>query len=489
MAQPDATGMTAATAGTVPRLSRYDATALTIVVACQTMLVIDASIVNVALPVIRRGLGLSVSQLTWTVNAYTLAFGGLVLVGGRAGDLFGRRRVFIGSLLLFSAASLVGGLALDGAVLFAARAVQGIAAAVAAPNALALLMARFPDGIRRDRALVWYAGASGAGMTLGLMLGGMLTTWLSWRWVFFINVPVGAAIAALAPGVLGQSAPRSGRLDLAGVISGTLAATAIVNGFVLASSDGWSSAWVLASFGAGLALAVAFVMVERRAHDAAVPLGLFRSWPRNGAYLARVVLTAAFGGMLFLLTLFMENALGYSALWTGLAYLPSAASIVITSRTVPRILSRYGPRPALVAGAAMIVIGMAWLDRVTASSQYLTAVLGPTVLFGLGAGLLYVAITQVALAGVAPGDEGVASGVITSMQQVGDSLGVAILVTVYAAWHAPASPGRTTAAVMAPGLHAAFLGGLALSVLLLIITIAVPVTDAGSGQAAGRGSA
>jgi MFS family permease len=476
MARPDAAGVTAATASRLPRLSRSDATALAVVVACQTMLVIDASIVNVALPVMRRALDLSVGELTWTVNAYTLAFGGLVLVGGRAGDLLGRRRVFIGSVLVFSAASLAGGLALDGVVLFAARAAQGIAAAVAAPNALALLMARFPDGIRRDRALVWYAGASGAGMTLGLLLGGMLTTWLSWRWVFFINVPVGAAIAALAPDAADRPAPRSSRLDLPGVISGTLAATAIVNGFIMASADGWASAWVLASFGAGIAFAVAFVLVERRTHDPAVPLWLFRSWPRNGAYLARVVLTAAFGGMLFLLTLFMENALGYSALGTGIAYLPSAAAIVVASRTVPRILSRYGPRPVLVGGAAMIVVGMAWLDQVTGSSQYLGAVLGPTVLFGLGAGLLYVAITQVALAGVPAGDEGAASGAITSMQQVGDSLGVAVLVTVYVAWHAPTGLGRTTAAAMAPGLHAAYLGALALSVLLLIITMAVPVT-------------
>jgi len=476
MAERDATGMATATRGRRPRLRRHDSIALVVVVACQTMLVIDASIVNVALPAMRHGLHLSVSELTWTVNAYTLAFGGLVLLGGRAGDLLGRRRVFIGSVLFFSAASLGGGLATDGAVLFAGRAGQGIAAAAAAPNALALLMARFPEGTPRNRALVWYAAASGAGMTCGLMLGGMLTTWLSWRWVFFINIPVGAAIAALASRVLEMPPPRPGRLDLAGAVTGTLAVTAIVNGFVMASSDGWGSPWGWASFGVGLALAVVFVMVERGTPHAMVPLGLFRSRARSGAYLARLILTAAFSGMLFLLTLFMENALGYSPLGTGLAYLPSAASIVIASRTVPRVLARYGPRPPLVGGATLVLVGMTWLDRVNGSSSYLDTVLGPTVLFGLGAGLLYVAITQVALAGVAPDDAGIASGLITSMQQVGGSLGVAVLVTVYAAAHAPAGTGRTTAAAMAPGLDAAYLAALAFCVLLLVITMVVPVS-------------
>lgn len=478
MAEAEAPESAAASAGRLPRLSGHDATALALVVACQTMLVIDASIVNVALPAMRHGLHLSVSELTWTVNAYTLAFGGLVLVGGRAGDLFGRRRMFIGSVLVFSAASLAGGLATNGAVLFAARAGQGIAAAVAAPSALALLMARFPEGLPRNRALAWYAAASGAGMTCGLLLGGMLTTWLSWRWVFFINIPVGVTIAALAPGVLDQPTRRSGRLDLAGAISGTLAVAAIVNGFVLASSDGWGSPWVPASFGAGLALAVAFVMVESGTPDPTVPLGLFRSRARSSAYLARLVLTAAFSGMLFLLTLFMEDALGYSALGTGIAYVPSAVSIVIASRAVPRILARNGPRPVLIGGSAMVVIGMAWLGRLNASSHYLGAVLGPTVLFGLGAGLLYVAITQIALVGVEPGEAGIASGLITSMQQVGGSLGVAVLVTVYAARTAPAGPARTTAAIMAPGLDAAFLAALALAVLLLVITLAVPAAAA-----------
>jgi MFS family permease len=306
----------------------------------------------------------------------------------------------------------------------------------------------------------------------------MLTTWLSWRWVFFINIPVGATIAALAPRVLDQPTRRPGRLDLAGAITGTLAVTAIVNGFVMASSNGWGSPWVPASFGAGIVLAVAFVVVESGTPDPTVPLGLFRSRERSSGYLARLVLTAAFSGMLFLLTLFMEDALGYSALGTGIAYLPSAVSIVIASRAVPRILSRRGPRPVLIGGSAVVVIGMAWLDQVNASSHYLGAVLGPTVLFGLGAGLLYVAITQIALVGVAPGEAGVASGLITSTQQVGGSLGVAVLVTVYAARLVPAGPARTTAAIMAPGLHAAFLVGLALAVLLLVITLAVPAAAA-----------
>jgi EmrB/QacA subfamily drug resistance transporter len=398
---------------------------LTLILSVQLMVVLDATIVNIALPDIRTALHFSPASLSWVINAYTLTFGGLLLLGARAGDILGRRRTFLAGITLFTLASLVGGFAATSGQLLAARAVQGIGAA------LALLMTMFPQGRERTRAVGLYTAVSIGGSAVGLIAGGMLTQWASWRWVLFVNVPIGVAVIALSRLVLPETPRRSGRFDLTGALTSTIGMTALVYGFVHAGTNGWGNTATISSFTVGVALLVAFVLTELRAPSPITPLRLFADRNRSTSYLARLLLVAGMLGMFFFLTQFLQNLLGYSPLRTGFAFLPLTAMLFAASTLSARVLvERVGSR-ALIAGAITLSTGgLLWLTQLSETSNYLS-LLGPLLLFGLGNGIAFVPLTTAALDGVAPEDAGAASGLVNVMQQLGGSLGLAVLVTVF----------------------------------------------------------
>jgi EmrB/QacA subfamily drug resistance transporter len=421
------------------------------------MVVLDATIVNVALPHVQRALGFSGSGLEWVVNAYTLAFGGLLLLGGRSGDLLGRRRVFIAGILLFSLASLLGGFATSQAWLLTARAVQGAGAAMVAPTALSLIAVTFPQGPPRNRAMGVYAAMSTAGGGVGLMAGGLLVNYLSWRWVLFVNVPIGLVVAALATRALPESPRRTGRFDLPGAITGTLGLASLVYGLSNAatSPNGVShlgDTQVIISLAAAAVLLAAFALIEVRSKHALLPMRVLRSRNRTGAYLISLCVGTAIFGMFFFLTIFVQTVWGYSALKTGIAYLPMIATVIATAGLASQLVTRIGARPLLIAGSAISAGAMFWLSQITEHSTYAGGLLGPELLTGIGFGLLFVPMSLVALAKVDNNDAGVASSLLNVGQQVGGSIGLAILGTV--AWSAVANSLRSQAAAARAGVHA-----------------------------------
>ena len=426
--------------------------ALAVIATAQLMVVLDATIVNVALPHIQTALGFSGSNLEWAVNAYALAFGGLLLLGGRSGDLLGRRRVFIVGILVFSLASLLGGFATGQAWLLAARVVQGIGGAFAAPTALSLIAVTFPEGPPRNRAMGVYAGMSVAGGAVGLLAGGLLVTYLNWRWVFFVNVPIGLAVALAAPRVLGESERRRGRFDLPGAITGSLGMAALVYGLSNAATSPngvshWGDTKVIVSLVAAAVLLVAFGFIEVRGKYALMPIRVLRSRDRSGAYLVSLCVGTALFGMFFFLTLFLQNVLGYSPLRTGVAYLPMAGMILVASAVASPLVSRIGALPPMITGSAASAGGMFWLSRVTEHTTYASGLLGPMLLTATGLGLIFAPLLVVSLTKVADNDTGVASSLVNVGQQVGGALGLAILGTV--AWSAVANSLHSQAAAAA----------------------------------------
>jgi EmrB/QacA subfamily drug resistance transporter len=471
--------------------------ALAVIATAQLMVVLDVTIVNVALPHIQRSLGFSGSNLEWVVNAYTLAFGGLMLLGGRSGDLLGRRRIFIAGILLFSLASLLGGFATDQAWLLGARFIQGAGAAMAAPTALSLIAVTFPEGPRRNRAMAVYASMSVAGSAVGLIAGGLLVSYLSWRWVFFVNVPIGLVIAALAMRVLPESGRQTGRFDLPGAITGSLGVAALVYGLSSAAttSNGvshWGDTKVIVSLAAAAVLLVAFAVIEVRSKYALVPMRVLRSRDRTGAYLISLCVGTALFGMFFFLTIFVQEVWGYSPLKTGVAFLPLVAVIMAASGIAAQAVPRIGARPLLIAGSASLAGGMFWLSRISEHSSYTGGLLGPMLVIATGLGLLFVPMSLVALTKVRNADTGVASSLLNVGQQVGGSIGLAVLGTV--AWSAVASSVRSqtvsaaakaaghpltaaaqkqiTAHALAVGFSRGFLFSAAVGLLALIIAVA-----------------
>ena len=413
------------------RRGHHPALALTVIAASQLMVVLDATIVNIALPQMQQALGFSTSNLSWVLNAYTLTFGGLLLLGGRAGDILGRRRVFISGILLFTLASFLGGFATSATWLLASRALQGVGAAIAAPTALSLITTNFAEGEERNRAFGVFSAVAVSGSAIGLIAGGMLTSWLSWRWVLFVNVPIGILLAVLAPMYITESERQPGRFDLAGAFTSTAGMTALVYGFIRAAQEGWSDAGTIGSFAAAVLLLAAFLAVETRIRQPITPLHMFRERNRAGTYVIMLALAAALFGQFFFLTLFVQDVLGYSPLRAGIAFLPITAAIVLTSQIAARTLPRVGPKRLMTTGALLAASGLAWLSQVSVDSGYLDGVLGPMLLFGLGMGLLFVPLTIVAVSGVAPQEAGAASSLLNVTQQVGGSLGLSILVTVF----------------------------------------------------------
>lgn len=450
---------------------RSRALLLAVILGAYLMIVLDTSIVITALPSIHRSLRFSAAGLSWVQNAYTLTFGGLLLLGARAGDLLGRRRLFGVGIGLFTAASMVGGLAPSAGVLLAARAAQGVGAAIAAPAALALLTTSFPEGRERNRAIALYSAVVGAGGSIGLVLGGMLTQWASWRWGLFINVPVGAALLWLGPRVLPETQRRSGHFDLAGAVSSTLGMTALSYGFVRAAADGWNDTLAVGSFVAGAALLTLFVLAERRAAQPVMPLRLFASRERSAAYLGRMLVVSGMFGMFFFVTQFLQGVLDFSPLRAGLAFLPTTALMFVATQLAPRLASRLGQARLLAAGIAIAFAGMAWLSRLTVSAHYFPQLAIPMALLGIGIGMAMTPLTALGIHDVDRDDAGAASGLVNVSQQVGASLGISILVTRYAA-AAHATTGAENA--LAHGVAAALTGSAAfLALALVVVSVAL----------------
>ena len=411
--------------------------ALAVIATAQLMVVLDATIVNVALPHIQHALGFSDTNLEWVVNAYALTFGGLLLLGGRSGDLLGRRRIFVVGILVFTLASLLGGFATDQAWLLTARAIQGVGGALAAPTALSLIAVTFPEGPPRNRAMGVYAAMSVSGAGVGLVIGGLLTTYASWRWVLFVNVPIGILVALAAPRVLGESQRRPGRFDLPGAITGTLGIAALVYGLSNAatSENGvshWGDTKVIVSLVAAVVLLVSFAVIEVRSKHALLPMRVLKSRDRSGSYGIMLLLGTAMFGLFFFLTLFVQTVWGYSAIKSGLSYLPMVAVIMVASALASQLVPRIGARPLMLAGSLIAAGGMFWLSRLNEHSSYVGGLLGPTMVTALGLGLVFVPISLVSLSKVADNDAGVASSLLNTGQQVGGSIGLAVLGTV--AW-------------------------------------------------------
>ena len=471
----------AATAGVAARRALTPAAAyrrrwiaLAVLAMADFMVILDASIVNVALPSIGRALGLSQGGLSWVVNAYVLTFGGFLLLGGRLADVLGRRRMFMASLAVFSAASLAGGLAPSGPALVAARAVQGLAAAGLAAAALSLVTATFAEGPERNRAMGIWGSVAGSGAAAGVLLGGVLTTSLGWRWTLFVNVPIGVACAAAAPHLIAESrAPVQGQgFDLAGAATVTAGLGALVYGLVGASSAGWSSPRTIGSLAAAAVLLGAFVVIEQRARAPLFPFSVLRHPVLRAANVIMLPTGAALLALFFVLSLYEQQVLRYSALDAGLSQLPLAVTIVAAAGLASRATSRAGLKPTLLAGLVLFAAGLAWLAQATDTSTFTAGILGPSLLIGAGLGLSFVALTIGSVTGTTPSEAGLASGLINSSQQVGGALGLAIAATIATAQTTRSlAAGQAPAAALTAGFRLAFLAGAALAALAAVIAL------------------
>jgi EmrB/QacA subfamily drug resistance transporter len=456
--------------------ARRPGVVLAVILVTQLMVILDGTVVNIAMPKIQHALDFSPASLSWVQNAYALAFGGLLLLGARAGDLLGRRRVFITGVSIFTAASLLGGLAPSAELLLAARVLQGIGGAIAAPAALTLLMLTFREGPERLKALGLYSLVSSGGASVGLVVGGMLTDWVSWRWGLFINVPIGIGLVFAARQVLSETPPEKGKFDVAGALTSTLGITAVVFGFIRVAEVGWTSAEVLGAFAVGLVLLTAFVLIERRVSHPIVPLRLFGNPDRVAAYMTMLLVVGTMFGMFFFLTQYLQGVLEFSPLQAGLAFLPLTGLLFASSRIVPRLLGRIDAGRLMITGSLLVLAGMVWLTRLTEDSNYLSGVVGPLVLFGFGAGMLFIPNTGRALAGVQPEDAGAASGMLNVLQQVGGALGLGILVTIFgtASRNSDAAsriPAERIREILTDGVHAAFIGSAIYAALTLTVIV------------------
>jgi EmrB/QacA subfamily drug resistance transporter len=405
---------------------------LGVVAVAQFMVVLDASVVNVALPSIQRDVGFSEQSLSWVLNAYTLLFGGFLLLGGRAADRLGRRRLFMAGIALFAAASLACGLSQSEATLLIARGAQGLGGAMVSPAALSIILTTFAEGSERNRALAVWGAIAGAGGAVGLLLGGAIVQALSWRWVFFINVPIGAVVLLLAPRIVPESRAEGvrGGYDLEGATTITLGTMALVFTLIKANDWGWGSARTLAGLAVAAALLVAFLWIERRHENPLVPLRIFSNRSLAASDATMLLVAAALFGVFFFCTLYLQQVLGYNALKTGVAYLPLSLTLIGSSALASLVVDRLTPKPVLVAGLLVATVGFALFTRLQGHGDYAGHVLPAMIVMGVGFGMAFVPITIAATTGVAPEDSGLASGLLNTTQQVGGSLGLAVLSAV-----------------------------------------------------------
>jgi EmrB/QacA subfamily drug resistance transporter len=426
------------------------------------MVILDVAIVNVALPTIEVDLGFSAKDLQWVVSAYALTFGGLLLLGGRTADLLGRRRIFMAGIGLFSAASLLAGLAWSDSILILARALQGVGAAVMTPAALSILMTTFKEGKERNTALGIWGAVGASGGTIGVLLGGILTDTIGWEWIFFLNVPVGLAVIALAPLLLTESRVEEGkrRFDLAGGLSVTAGIAVLVYGLVEANDAGWASAQTLGLFAASAALLGLFTVIEHRSQAPLMPFSIFRIRAVTGSNVAGLALGGAVFGMIFILTLYMQQVLGYSPIETGVAWLAMSLTALASSIAASVIVTRTGPRIPLVTGLLTGAAGLALLTQVSAGGSYVGDLLPGLLVMGAGLGMAFVSMSIGALEGVEEKDAGLASGLTNTTQQVGGALGVAVLSTLALSRTADLlSSGTQTAVALTEGFQIALAAG------------------------------
>jgi EmrB/QacA subfamily drug resistance transporter len=459
-----------ATDSTVRATAAHQSAILAIICISYFMVILDNSIIFTGLPRIESAMHFSPTGLTWVQDAYTLVFGGLLLLGARAGDIVGRRRMFILGLVLFGGASFLVGAAPFSWWLIAARALQGIGAAILAPSSLALLTATFPQGQQRGRAVAAYSAVAGIGASLGLVVGGVLADLISWRAGFFINVPIGLAMLLAARRYVDETPPRGGRFDLIGALCATLGMSGLVFGVIESTGAGWAAPKVVAALMVGVLLLVGLVINEARAEQPIMPLRLFASRQRTGAYLTRMLYLAAMIAFFFFTTQYLQGVLGFSPLQAGLAFLPMSAVNFAAALLVTRVIRRFGSTPVLVLGVGVTLAGMAWLSRVTAGSSYFTAVALPMVLIGLGQGLAFAPMTSAGLVDVDAHDAGAASGLINTFHQLGSSLGLGVLATV-GAGAVPA--GASGVPALVDRVSAALTGGTVLlaGALLVVLTL------------------
>jgi EmrB/QacA subfamily drug resistance transporter len=406
---------------------------LALIMGAQLMMVLDTSIVTTALPHLVTDLGFSPTSLSWVQNAYVLAFGGLLLLGARVGDLAGRRRVFVIAVAVFALASLLAGLSFDVPTLLAARVIQGAASAFAIPSTLALLVGAYPEPEQRGRAIAVYSAVIGAGASVGIIVGGVFTDVLSWRWGLLINVPIGLIVVLLAPRFLTETARRRGSFDLLGALTITVAMTALVWGLIEAGALGWTSPIVLGSLALAAALVAVFVLVERRSPEPIVPLGLFSNATRSGAYIARVLIVGAMFSTFYFLSQYLQDVLHFSALLAGLSFIPLTGMFFATVYAVRPLVRRIGQERLLIASLVVALIGMGWLSTVGADTAFLPWVLLPLLVLGAGQGVAIILLTQLGMAGVPDEQAGAGSGLVNTAHQLGGSVGLAILAGVFVA--------------------------------------------------------
>jgi EmrB/QacA subfamily drug resistance transporter len=451
--------------------------ALALLAAAQFVVVLDASIVNVALPSIGRDLDFAQEDLSWVINAYTLFFGGFLLLGGRLADLLGRRRMFIVGLVVFALASLAGGLAQSDLWLIVARAVQGLGAALLSPAALSLLIATFAEGAERNKALGVWGAVAGSGGAAGVLLGGVLTDALSWEWVLFVNVPIGIVVAALAPMLVAESRSDAAHrtFDIPGAVTVTAGLSILVYALVDAESAGWGSAQTIGLLALSVVLLGAFLVIESRTRGPLLPLGIFRLRTLSASNGVGLLIGMSLFSMFFFLSLYMQQVLGYDAMKAGLSYLPLALTIIVSAGVASQLTTKLGFKPVLMGGMLLVAAGLVWLSFVPVDGSYAGDLLGPMIVAGAGLGFSFVPVTIGAVAGTKPHEAGLASGLINTSQQVGGALGVAVLSTVA---FANVDQFRPDPAALTQGFGNAFLIGAGFAFLgFLIAAFAVSRRD------------
>ncbi|MFC7451184.1 MFS transporter [Rhodococcus daqingensis] len=479
------------------RVPRHLGLALVVIATAQLMVILDSTITNIALPSIQADLDISASGLAWVVNSYVLAFGGLLLLGGRSGDLFGRRRMFRAGIAIFTLASLLGGIAPNAQLLIAARVLQGVGAAIAAPTALSLIATTFPEGSPRNKAMGVYAAMSGIGSTIGLLLGGLLTDYLDWRWIFFVNVPIGIALL-FGTKILPAGDRAHGRLDVPGAITGTLGLVALVYGITRGGEHGWSDPATMAWFAGAAALLAAFVVVQSRSDHPMMPLRLLRDRNRSGSYVTMLIIGAAMFATFYFLSLYMQQVLGYSPIETGLAYLPFSFGMGFAAAMGSKLAGRVPAR--LLAGPGLIVAaaGMGWFALLEPDSSYLTHLMPAMFVTALGLGISFLPMTLGAVSGVTDADAGIASALLSTAQQIGGAMGLAVLSTVAATTSNGSLPNADRAYFQAlatgdgnlmaratDALTDGFTAAFALAAVLLVVGFVVTVTAVNARAATG----
>ncbi|HEU4906967.1 MAG TPA: MFS transporter [Solirubrobacterales bacterium] len=448
--------------------------ALVLLCSAQFVVVLDASIVNVALPTIGSALDFSQENLPWVVNAYILTFGGFLLLGGRTADLLGRRRVFMGGLALVAIASLAAGFAATEGQLIAARAAQGLGAAIISPAALSIVTTTFKDGAERNKALGVWGAVAGSGGAAGVLLGGVLTDGLGWEWVLWVNVPVAAIAFFLSPRLIAESRAEheTRAFDVAGAVTVTAALSILVYAVVDATESGWGSTKTIGLIGLSLALFAAFVAIELRSSKPLVPFSIFRIRTLTGANVVGLLVGASLFSMFFFISLYMQQVLGYSAIKAGLSYFPLALTIMLSAAIASQLVTKLGYKPVLAAGMLFIVAGLLWFSRVSVDGGFTVDILGPSLLAAVGLGFSFVTTTIAAVSGVQETEAGLASGLINTSQQIGGALGLAVLSTIATSQtNDLLAEGTGLTGALTDGFQVAFLGGAGFAALGFVLTL------------------